>query len=174
MSRYYPAALLLFLLVIEGTIVPNAVANFLQMDAVMVPRFLIVVIVFVGIFIGRKESLILGLILGCIYDIVYTEFLGIYAFGLGFIGYLFAFSTKRIQDSIIVPIVLSCVAILFFEYYQYSIIQMLGVSEWSAGQFAKDRLLPTILFNLAFAIVAIFPVRKLCMHVNHQADLRQR
>lgn len=115
MSRYYPAALLLFLLVIEGTIVPNAVANFLQMDAVMVPRFLIVVIVFIGIFIGRKESLILGLIFGCIYDIVYTEFLGIYAFGLGFIGYLFAFSTKRIQDSVIVPIVLSCVAIIFLN-----------------------------------------------------------
>lgn len=51
---------------------------------------------------------------------------------------------------------------------------MLGVAEWSAGQFAKDRLLPTVLFNLAFAIVAIFPVRKLCLHVNHQADLRQR
>ena len=86
MSRYYVAALLLFLLVIEGTIVPNAVANFLQIDAIMVPRFLVVVIVFIGIYIGRSQSLIHGLIFGFVYDVVYTEFLGIYMFGFAFIG----------------------------------------------------------------------------------------
>ncbi|MCM2675165.1 rod shape-determining protein MreD [Alkalicoccobacillus plakortidis] len=174
MSRYYVAALLLFLLVFEGTIVPNAVANFLKLDVVMVPRFLIIVIVFVGIYIGRMQSLTLGLIFGFIYDVVYTEFLGIYAFGFAFIGYIFAFSTKRIQDSVLVPIVIACIAVVFFEYYQYGILQMLGVTDWSAGQFAKNRVLPTVIFNGAFAILTLFPIRRLIQHVNRQADLRQR
>ncbi|MDQ0208002.1 rod shape-determining protein MreD [Alkalicoccobacillus murimartini] len=174
MSRYYVAALLLFLLVIEGTIVPNAVANFLQIDAIMVPRFLVVVIVFIGIYIGRSQSLIHGLIFGFVYDVVYTEFLGIYMFGFAFIGYIFAFSTKRIQDSVLVPIVLACLAVVFFEYYQYGILQMLGVTNMTGGHFANSRLLPTVLFNGAFAILALFPIRRLIYHVNQQTDLRQR
>ncbi|TSB46230.1 rod shape-determining protein MreD [Alkalicoccobacillus porphyridii] len=174
MSRYYIAALLLFLLVFEGTIVPNAVTSFLQLDVTMVPRFLIVLIVFTGIYLGRMQSFVHGLIFGFIYDIVYTEFLGIYAFGFAFIGYAFAFSTKRIQDSLLVTIILACVAVIFFEYYQYSILQMLGVTDWSGMKFAERRLLPTVIFNGAFAILALYPVRKLMNHMNRQADLRRR
>ena len=174
MSRYYIAALLLFLLVVEGAIVPNAIANFLQLDVTMVPRFLIVIIVFTGIYIGRTQSFIHGLIFGFIYDIVYTEFLGIYAFGLAFIGYAFAFSTKRIQDSLLVTVILACLAVVFFEYYQYSILQMLGVTDWSGMKFAEMRLWPTLIFNGAFAIIAILPVRRLMYHINRQTDLRRR
>lgn len=174
MSRYYLAALLLFLLVFEGTIMPNAISSTFQLDVTMVPRFLVIVIVFAGIFIGRTQSFIHGLIFGFIYDIVYTEFLGIYAFGFAFIGYMFALTTKRIQDSIAVTLLLSCLAVVFFEYYQFSILQMLGVTEWSGMKFAEQRLLPTVILNGAFAILALYPIRRLMNHINHQANLRRR
>ncbi len=80
MSRTYLPLLMLVFLIIEGTLYQWILA-FYGIESLLVPRFLIVLLVFIGIYSGRASSIIYGLCFGILYDIVYTELLGVYMFG---------------------------------------------------------------------------------------------
>ncbi|WP_059103923.1 rod shape-determining protein MreD [Shouchella shacheensis] len=174
MSRIYFASVLFVLLVLEGSLVQYLLQNNLSDDLLVIPRFLIVIIVMIGIFVNRHQGLAFGFAFGLLYDVVYTNFLGVYTFGFAFLGYALGFSVKSIQDSALWPVLLSFLGVLLFEYYQYGMFLAIGVTELSGGEFFSTRLLPTLLLNSAFAILFVLPFRKLAQHVNHQASIRQR
>ncbi|WEG16100.1 rod shape-determining protein MreD [Alkalihalophilus pseudofirmus] len=174
MSRAYLPTLLLLALVIEGSLYPFFMPERYGSDLIMVPRFLVVLLVFIGIFTGRSTSLVYALCFGVIYDVVYTELLGVYVFGFAVVGYVFALSYKQIQDSILVPILLALVAVALFDYYQYGLFRLIGITDMGGQAFVFDRLLPTLLLNGALAIVVLYPVKKLCIHVQHNSRLRER
>lgn len=71
--------------------------------------------------------------------------------------------------------VLICISSVFlFEYYQYGLFYVLGVTDMSGSVFFTNRLVPTLIFNSAFAIILVLPFRKLAQHVNEQASFRDR
>ncbi|MCM3715098.1 rod shape-determining protein MreD [Alkalihalobacillus oceani] len=172
MSRFYIPGLVFVLLIVEGTLFQLMTPT--HTDSVLVPRFLIVMVVLIGLHFGRQSSLFYGLAFGFCYDIVYTQLLGVYAFGLAFIGYFFIFFSKRIQDSLLIQLMLVLSAILFFEYYQYGLYLLIGLTDLPASSFAIERLLPSLILNSAFAILIYYPARKLFEHVKKQANLRAR
>ncbi|MFC0469418.1 rod shape-determining protein MreD [Halalkalibacter kiskunsagensis] len=174
MSRFYIPAVVFFLLVIEGTLFQLITPYQHDIDVTLVPRFIVVMLVFIGIHSGRYSSIIYGLILGLVYDIVYTQLLGVYMFGFGFIGYAFAYTYKRVQDSFLLHLLLVTLAVSIFEYYQFGLYRLIGVTDLSAVLFFYERFLPGLVLNIAFAILVYFPVKKLFQYVGKQASLRQR
>ncbi len=158
----------------EGTIFQFLNPVMMNQDTLTVPRFLIVLLVFIGIHIGRSASIPYGLCFGLLYDVVYTPILGVYLFGFGIIGYMFALSHKRIQDSIVFQIFLALIAVFLFECYQYGLFQLIGITDMESSFFWQTRVIPTILLNGAFAILAYYPVKKLLSYVKLQASLRER
>lgn len=115
MSRFYIPTFIFLLLVIEGTWFQLITPSHHDIDVTLVPRFLVVIIVYIGIYFGRHSSLVYGLVFGLIYDIVYTQLLGVYLFGFGFIGYAFAYSYKQIQDSLLFHLLI-VTASLYLSY----------------------------------------------------------
>jgi rod shape-determining protein MreD len=173
-SRAYLPTLLLLTLVIEGSLFPFFMPERYGSDLTIVPRFLVVFLVFIGIYTGRSTSLLYALCFGVIYDVVYTELLGVYVFGFAVVGYVFALSYKQIQDSILVPLLLALVAVALFDYYPYGLFRLIGITDMGAYTFVIERLLPTLLLNGAWAIGMLYPVKKLCEHVQHHSRLRER
>lgn len=172
MSRIYIPAFIFILLVIEGTlfqlITPSHTIN-----VTLVPRFLVVMIVLIGIHFGRYSSIVYGIIFGLLYDIVYTQLLGVYMFGFAFIGYVFVNSHKRIQDSLMVQLLIILSAVTFFEYYQFGLYRLIGITEMSAQLFLLERLVPSVVLNSAFAILVYYPAKRLFEYVKRQANLRE-
>lgn len=175
MSRAYLPGLTFLLLVFEGTFFQFLVPSPLEMDISLVPRFLIVMIVLIGVHFGREHSIVYGLVFGLVYDIVYTQLLGLYLFGFAFIGYVFVYPFKWIQDSFLMQVLLVVVSIAFFDFYQFGLYQAIGISvETSTQEFLNERLLPGLILNVVFMILIYYPLRKLFEHVRKQASLRER
>lgn len=174
MSRTYFSLVLLFLLVVEGSLLPNLLLNYTGSNQIVVSRFALIVIVLIGLYSGKQVGLLYGLAFGLIFDVVYTNYLGIYTFGFACLGYALAIPLKAVKESALWAVVLAIVAVFGFEYYQYGIFYVLGVTEMQGSTFFIDRLLPTLVLNSAFAILIVLPVRKLAAHVLEQARIRQR
>ncbi|WP_100373631.1 rod shape-determining protein MreD [Bacillus sp. FJAT-45037] len=174
MYRAYLPTLLLLTLVIEGSLYQYFLPERLGANYIIVPRFLLVSLVLIGIYLGRSTGLLYALCFGLIYDVVYTELLGVYMFGFAVVGYAFALSYKQIQDSILVPLILSLVAVALFEYYQYGLFRLISITDMGAQVFVLERLLPTIVLNIGWAILMLYPIKKLCVHIQHHSSLRER
>ncbi|WP_100404989.1 rod shape-determining protein MreD [Bacillus solitudinis] len=174
MSRTYIALIMLLFLVIEGTLFQFVIPDNYNQELIFVPRFLIVILVLIGIHMGRYTSVIYGLIYGMFYDVIYTELLGVYVFGFGLIGYLFALTNKRVQDSILLQLLLIVTAVCLFECYQYGLFQIIGITDMAGELFFKQRLVPTAVLNGAFAILIYYPFKKIVNYVKLQANMRDR
>ncbi|WP_332629271.1 rod shape-determining protein MreD [Halalkalibacter flavus] len=174
MSRFYIPTFVFLLLVIEGTLFQIITPSHHDMNVTLVPRFLVVMIVFIGIHFGRYSSIVYGLVFGLIYDIVYTQLLGVYMFGFGLIGYAFAYTYKQIQDSLFFHLLFATVAVSLFEYYQYGLYRLIGLADIGAVLFFHERFLPGLIVNVSFAIIIYFPAKKLFSYVQKQASLRDR
>lgn len=172
MSRIYIPSVMFLLLVFEGTIFQMFVPP--TLDYVFVSRFLIVMLVLIGIHFGRYQGITYGIIFGCIYDIFYTQLLGVYMFGFGFIGYMFAWSLKRIRDSLLFQLLLINIAIALFDSFQFSINRFIHLTDMSFEAFIYERLIPTLVLNSAFAILIYYPVKRLFQYVEKQRSLRER
>ncbi len=172
MSRIYIPATMFLLLVFEGTVFQLLTPH--SPDIFLVPRFLIVMIVLIGIHLGRYSGMTYGIIFGLIYDIVYSQLLGVYMFGFGFIGYIFALYHKRIQDSLLIQLLIIIVAITFFDSYQFGLYRLIGMTELPIEAFIYKRYIPTLILNTAFAILIYYPIKRLFVYVKKQMKLRER
>src|SRR5690606_22191464 len=97
-----------------------------------------------------------------------------YMFGFGFIGYMFAWSLKRIRDSLLFQLLLINIAIALFESFQFSINRFIHLTDMSFEAFIYERLIPTLVLNSAFAILIYYPVKRLFQYVEKQRSLRER
>ncbi|KGA97606.1 cell shape-determining protein [Alkalihalobacillus alcalophilus ATCC 27647 = CGMCC 1.3604] len=173
MSRYYLSLLLFFVFIVEGTIF-QFITQAIEGQFIVVARFIVVLLVFIGIYLGRSSSIFYGLIFGLLYDVVYTDLLGVYLFGFGLTCYLFSLSFKRVQDSLVLPLLLSVVAVCFIEFYQYGLFLLIDITEMPVSTFLEIRLWPTLIGNLCFAIIMYYPIKKLVAHIVQQSKLRER
>ncbi|GAF64071.1 rod shape-determining protein MreD [Bacillus sp. TS-2] len=173
MSRAYLSLLLFVFFVIEGTIF-QYITHSIENEYMVVARLVVVLLVFIGTFMGRSASIFYGISFGLLYDVVYSDLLGVYLFGFGLIGYLFSMPYKRIQDSLIYPILLSVGAVLFIEFYQYGLFLLIDYTSMPINQFLNERLWPTLVGNVCFAILFIYPAKRLITYVLQQSKLRER
>ncbi|MCK0473533.1 rod shape-determining protein MreD [Halalkalibacter sp. APA_J-10(15)] len=174
MSRAYIPLIVFFFFVIEGTLFQLFVPHHHEWSYVFVPRFMIVFIILIGIHFTRPVSLVYGLIVGAIYDVVYTQLLGAYLFGFALIGYFFVFPYKRVQDMFLVQLAIIIAALVFFEYYQYGLYALIGLADIEHRVFLQERVLTSVVLNTAFAILIYFPFLKLMQYVLKQEMVRNR
>lgn len=174
MSRAYIPIVVFLFFVIEGTFVQLLFPHHHGWSYVFVPRFMIVFIILIGIHFARSLSLVYGLIIGLMYDVVYTQLLGVYLFGFATVGYFFVFPYKQIQDRFLLQLAIIIVALVFFEYYQYGLYLLIGLSDTPHHVFLQERLLTSVVLNAAFAILCYYPFLKLMNYVQKQEKMRTR
>lgn len=137
----------------EGIFVEVFSGPLYRTDYILVPRFIMIFLVFLTVY-GKKEmALWYGFGLGIFYDVVYTEILGIYTFTMPLMVYLSSQLMKVLQTNLGIVSGVSLVVISVLEIIVYELNSLIGFASLSFIDFAKMRLLPSLLLNLVFLLL---------------------
>ncbi|MNI44862.1 Rod shape-determining protein MreD [compost metagenome] len=162
MSRHLIWILMLIIFILEGTIVSWIIPSSWQSLVYVSPHFNLVFILFIGLYIHRHTALIYGLLFGLLHDFIYYgHMLGIYSFGMGIIGYVAGLMQRKQSNMIFYNLLIIGLGQLLFEFINYGLNRLFSIIN-TDFQFAFTHyMLPSVLFNLLFALAIYVPMRKL-------------
>lgn len=136
----------------------------------LVPRMLLVFIVFITIFIGQTEGMTYGFIFGLLYDVTYTELLGAYAFAFSLIAYLIAKAMNVFHKNAWTASFFAIVAIACVEWYAYAIQLVIGRTMMPVQTFLQARFLPTLFIHTVIILVAAYPLKQTLLKWHEKQD----
>ena len=120
----------------------------------LVPRFVIVYLIFVTVYYGRKEAMIYGIILGLLYDMYHIDIIGVYTFLYPVICYLSAMIIRQIHRHVITVMLLSLMMVALLELLSFFFAILIALTTIGFEEFIVIRLMPTMVANSMF--VAMF------------------
>lgn len=96
--------MVMFIFVLESIIVDLVPIPFLSDHQVAVPHLLLLMIVILAAYGSRKIAVIYGIVFGLLFDVVYTQVIGIYAFAFPTLAYLVMQALRVLNPNIFVLI----------------------------------------------------------------------
>jgi rod shape-determining protein MreD len=125
-----------------------------------VPHFLFTGLLFLTIYVGRRQGIIYGVIFGILFDIVNTEIIGIYMFLFPFVAYLVSKIMNVMQANFITVFLASLIGIGLLEVGVYEMNVLIHVTDMDYMSFFKMRFYPTLILNAVFIILAGYPLKR--------------
>lgn len=119
----------------------------------LVPRFVIVSLIFIAIYDSQKHAIIYGIILGLLYDMFYIDIIGLYAFLYPLICVIAVWVIRYIHHHIVTVSVLTVLLLGLLEFLSYGFAILISVTSIGFDEFLKSRLFPTMIANLLFIIM---------------------
>ncbi|MFT4412791.1 rod shape-determining protein MreD [Fredinandcohnia humi] len=161
MKRFILPFIVTFFFLFESSFVDLVPSEIFHDEQIFVPRFLMILIVFITIYHNKIGGLLYGIILGLLYDVVYTEVLGVYMFSMPLIAYIISQASRILQTNIIIISFLSIFGIAILELFVYGVNLAIGIATMSFDRFLELRQLPTLLLNSIFITIFSYPIKKL-------------
>jgi rod shape-determining protein MreD len=174
MTRFLLPFIIFFLFIIEGTVMQIIAPDRFGSEYLVIPRFAFLIVIVVGIFLGRATGTVYGIILGIFQDVIYTHILGVYIFSMGLIAYLLGLSFKSFQKNLMLLIITALVGTLLLDYLVYGIHSMVGITNLPHHIFLQQRLLPSLVVNSVFMIIFAYPIRKLLFILQNKDDVEEK
>lgn len=159
MRKFLLPLLFLFLFILESLFVEFLPAKIFGFERIFVPHFLFIAILFLTIFVGRKQGIIYAAIFGLLFDIVYVEIIGIYLFLYPFISYLIYKLLQVFQANIITAFLATLLGISLLEVGVYEMNYLIHVTDLDFMGFINLRFYPTLLLNAAITLLAAYPLK---------------
>lgn len=119
----------------------------------LIPRFLIMYLIFISIYYSRNRAMIYGLIFGVLYDVFFIDIIGLYSFLYPLICLIASFIVKFIHQHLFVTTLLSLVLVAVLEFVLYQFFSLIGLTDVSLQVFVFERLIPTMIANSIFLIM---------------------
>ena len=85
----------------------------------LVPRFVIVYLIFIAVYYDRKRAIIYGIVLGLLYDMFYIDIIGLYAFLYPLICFIATLIIRQIHRHIVTVMFLALFLIVVLELLSY-------------------------------------------------------
>jgi len=162
----------------ESIFVTTLSGEFFNSDKLFIPRFLMIFLVFLAVYCNNRTALYYSVIIGLVFDVVYTEILGVYLFVLPVITYAISKVMNILQNNVFVVSLLAVMAVAFLETVIYGMNYMLGFASMTFQQFLSIRLVPTLLLNTVATIILAYPLRKFllqhCAEDNNEFLFRKK
>lgn len=130
-----------------------------DIDRVFVPRFMIVLIMLISLFYNRNKAVLYALIFGLLYDVIYTDIIGVYMFSFPLIVYIISLSMKVLHANLLVVFFLVVLGISLLEGLIFGILYIVNIAQMDWNQFLYDRLFPTLVLNGVFLIIVYYPMK---------------
>lgn len=160
MKKILLPALIAFCFILESLFVELWPSTLFHSKWILVPHFLMVLIIFVTIYAGKKYGIMYGFLFGLLFDVVYTEIIGIYLFMIPLIAYIIAWVMKILQSNIIVTSFVALFGVALLELGVYEMNFLIQLTDMNFSDYINLRLLPTLLLNLIFIMIIAFPLKK--------------
>ena len=154
----------IFLFVAESLFVNIFSVHLFHSENIYVPRFLIIFFVFFAVYGNYRAAIWYSMIVGLIFDIVYTEILGVYLAAFPVITYLVSRMMKILQNNIFMVSIVALFAIALLEFMIYFMNAILGFAPFSVQVFSTIRLFPTLILNLVVITIFAYPLKKLIIN----------
>lgn len=144
-------ALLLFLLESEFAMFSPIIWN--EQTYFLIPRFLILYLIFIAIYYNRKKAMIYGLIFGLCFDVFYINIMGLYTFLYPAVCFVAGWCVKRIHPHLMFSTVLAILLMSLLEFMIYEFFFIIQFTTMALKPFLLYRLVPTIVANLLFLVM---------------------
>lgn len=164
MIKAFLPLIISFCFIFESVFVELLPEQFFYNTRILVPHFLIVAIMFTAIYGTKKIGLLYGFIFGLLFDIVYTEIIGIYLFLIPLVVYIISWIMKRLQSNIVLVSLIALVGVALLEFGVYGMNLIIGHTSMGVTSFVDNRLVPTLLLNAIFIVLVAFPLKKYLEH----------
>lgn len=122
-------------------------------NAYLVPRFLILYLIFLSIYYDRRRAMLYGLVFGMLYDIFYIDILGPYTFLYTFICFIAGSTVKYIHQHLVVTTTLSLILVALLEILLHQFFLLIQFTDLTFTEFLNLRLVPTMVANSIFLIM---------------------
>ncbi|WP_445490132.1 rod shape-determining protein MreD [Niallia sp. 03133] len=160
MRKYLVGGLLALMFMLESIFVELLPAELFHSNRILVPHFLILAIFFLSIYGSRNIGIIYAFAFGIMFDIVYTEILGIYFFVFPFVVYICSKIMKIFHSNILIVSIVSLLGITILEMVVYEMIFIIHRTSMDFNSFLNLRLFPTLILNTAFLIIVAYPFKR--------------
>ncbi|WP_432355771.1 rod shape-determining protein MreD [Sporosarcina sp. A2] len=119
----------------------------------LVPRFVIVYLVFIASYYDLRKAVLYGLCFGLLYDMYHIDIIGIYTFLYPLICFLASVIIRQVHRSTGTVMLLSLFMVVLLETMSYLFASLISLTSISLDVFATARLIPTVIANLIFIIL---------------------
>lgn len=117
---------------------------------VLVPRFLIMYLIFVSIYYDRKRAMLFGLFFGLLYDVFFIDIIGLYSFIYPLMCLVASLVVKYVHQHLLVATVLTLILVAVVELLLFFFYTFIGIKSMTFVDFYKFNLLPTMIANFVF------------------------
>ncbi|NLY80553.1 MAG: rod shape-determining protein MreD [Lysinibacillus sp.] len=119
----------------------------------LVPRFLILYLIFIAIYYNRKRAVTYGLFFGLLYDVFYIDIIGLYTVLYPLVCFIAGWSVKYIHQHLSITTILSVVLVALMELVLYYFFFFINFTNMPFTNFLTNRLLPSIIANLLYLLM---------------------
>jgi rod shape-determining protein MreD len=154
-------ALFTVIFIFESTFVEFMPTKFFNSERILVPHLLLITILFLTIYVKSSMGILYGFIFGLLFDIVYTEIIGIYLTLFPLTAYLISKLIKSLQTNFFIVTLVSLLGVAIVEIGSLGFNFAIHKTDMAFSVFMSFRLLPTLLYNLVITILVIYPLSKL-------------
>ncbi len=120
---------------------------------VLVPRFLIMYLIFIAIYYDRKRAMLYGLIFGLLYDVFFIDIIGLYSFIFPLMCLVASFIVKFIHHHLIVATILTLLLVAAVEIILFLFYTFIGIKSMTFTDFYQFNLIPTMIANGVFILM---------------------
>lgn len=159
MKRFLLVVLVFLAFLLESTFVELIPPERFEIDRVFVPRFMIVLIMLISLFYNRNKAILYALIFGLLYDVVYTDIIGVYMFSFPLVVYVISLSMKVLHANLLVVFFIVAFGLSLLEGLIFGILYIANIAQMDWNQFVYDRLFPTLVLNGVFLIMIYYPMK---------------
>lgn len=160
MRKWLFPILAILCFIFESVFVQILPSEIFEMERIIVPRFTIIIIVIITMFTKVSTGMTYGFVLGLLYDLMYTNLIGVHMFAFTFLAYIVASIMRVLHINTLTVTVVSMFTITLLDLFVYSIQLLIKATNLPFDDFFTIRLLPTLILNLAFVIIFYIPLRK--------------
>jgi rod shape-determining protein MreD len=146
--------------VFESLFVELLPADLFNRDFIFVPRLLMIGILFLAIYGGRTHGILYGFIFGLLYDVFYTEIIGVYLFLFPLLAYATAKLMRALQTNLLISSLVTLLGVCVLELTVYELNFLIHKTDMPFARFIEIRLYPTSILNLALTLIVAYPLKR--------------
>ncbi|MFS0646745.1 rod shape-determining protein MreD [Siminovitchia sp. 179-K 8D1 HS] len=135
-------------------------------DRLVIPHFLLIALTLMGIYFFRNTAIMYAAAFGLIFDIYYTEIIGVYLFLFPISVYIASKMIKLLQVNVLTAALIVIINISLVEWLIYGLNILLFNVPVRMMEFLENRLLPSLALNLIFYFIIFVPYTRWLQHLH--------
>ncbi|OZM57856.1 rod shape-determining protein MreD [Lottiidibacillus patelloidae] len=164
MKRLLLPAIVFMFFILESTVFQVLLTK--NDETIMVPRILFLILLFIALDGPKNAAVVYAISFGFLYDFLYTDVIGVYAFSFTVIVYLFKQVSNYLHIQFFLMTLFSIISIVLLEFLVFTIYSMIGITTISMLAFYEKLLLPSIIFNSIVLILFYILLKKMVIKIS--------